>query len=195
MRFFIFHKYHKFLPVLLIFVCMLFSSVQAKVLEGQVSYTEEDARRITFENVQKTIPEAEFAEFMYDKDYKQNKQLMKQGKEAKDRFLEVFSKGKLKLAYSVTYKDNLYRTYYYTKLGGYLAFFDVIIECWGENDVSQIKVYRYNFKGELVAAGLFVSDYEGYLYDKNEKLIVHRVGNFGYNSKGRKLWSAEDLAF
>ena len=40
-----------------------------------------------------------------------------------------------------------------------------------------------------------MSEEESFLYDKKQKLITHRIGDYGYNDKGKRMWKAEEIEF
>lgn len=182
-----------FIVIALVFIFVMEAS--AVTLEGKITYTVDTARKVTFENVLKTIPISSFQTYLIDYNYKENKDFIKYGIEPKDREVEVFYKGPLKIAYVVNYKNKPDYTYYYTKLGGALIYIDIEQKDKKLKSKYPLKFYRYDTRGKLVAAGLMVSENEGFLYDKKEKLKVHRLGDNGYNSKGKKIWNAEELDF
>lgn len=176
-------------------ISSIFFKAYAVTLEGGVTYTVESARKITFKNAQKTIPFESFQSHLEDQNYRENKDMLKYGLNPKDRDIILFSSlWGLKLAYCVTYHDNPKYTYYYTKFGGQLIHIDVE-QHNDKNSEYPILIYRYNVKGKLTAAGLIVSDEEGFLYSKNGKLLIHKLGDFGYNEKGKKVWKSRDIVF
>ena len=180
----------RLLSLLAVFLSLILP-VGATVLEGQVSYTVESARKIAFEGIERSIDPARLESHMQDPDYKENKQVMKGKMQLNNRSVQVF-KGFVVPAYAVTYYDNPRYTYYYIKCLNQLAFVDI-----DEVDVTKepvqfpFKTYRYDFKGRLLAVGLTTSVDERFLYKSNGKLISHWVGNIGYNAKGKKIGSVE----
>ncbi len=181
--------------LLFVFVFLGFSPVFGVTLKGKITYTVDSAREILFEDVPMSVDASVFSSFKVDPDFKENKECMKNGIEPDGRILEVFKRGGLSLAYAVQYDEKPNYSFYFLKMNGVLAFFDINdlpADIKNEQDIKfPIKSYRYDFGGELIAAGLYVSENEYFLYDKKGRLISHRVGNIGYNRKGRKIWSAE----
>lgn len=183
-----------------VFIILLFitNSAYAKVIEGKVTYTEESARSILFQNAKMFIPLNTISRFMTDPNFTMNRDLIKYGIQSDNRCVEVYKKGSLKLAYSVTYNENPKYTYYYIKMNGQLMFVD-IEESMQQKDSKKarypVKFYKYNREGKLVAAGIMISENEGFLYDNNQKLITHRLNNIGYNKNGKQSWMAEELEF
>lgn len=165
----------------------------AEMLKGGITYTVESARVATFEGAKTEIPVSSIQKYMLDPDYKANRDFIKYEISPSDRTIELYKKGKLKLAYSVTYNSDKNTVLYYSKLGGTLLFIDKNNK--KQNFKYPVKVYRYNTKGKLIAAGIHISENEGYLYDKNQKLIVHRLGDYGYSAKGKKTWKAQEVKF
>lgn len=167
--------------------------VGSAVLEGQVSYTVESARKIAFEGIERKIDASLFEDYMQDPNYKENKQVMKGKIELKNRSVQVF-KGFIVPAYAVTYYDNPRYTYYYIKYLNQLAFVDIDeIDTTKKDIVFPFKTFRYDFKGRLIAVGLTTSLEERFLYKSNGKLISRWSGNTGYNAKGRKIGTVENL--
>lgn len=167
----------------------------AVTLEGKVTYTVDAARKVVFDGIQKKIPQSSFQSHLIDMNYNENKEMMKYGLSADDRDIEVFYKGKLKIAYAIRYKENPKYSYYYLKLGGALVFIDVDKENPKQKTKYPILIYRYDRNGNLMSGGIHISQNEGFLYDKDEKLIIHRLGEYGYNDKGKRMWKAEDIEF
>ncbi len=182
--------------ILLILILLVFAPyVGALTLNGNVSYTVESARGITFENARTNVPSSMFLPYLQDENFAANKDYIKFGAQPLDRNIEVFKKGPLKIAYAVRYKSNKDCVYYYFKLDGSLLFTDIKQKNKKGNNEFPIKVYRYSPKGELIAGGIVVSENEMFLFDKNKKLITHRLNNIGYNDKGKKQWRAEEVKF
>ena len=182
--------------ILLILILLVFAPyVGALTLNGNVSYTVESARGITFENARTNVPSSMFLPYLQDENFAANKDYIKFGAQPLDRNIEVFKKGPLKIAYAVRYKSSKDYVYYYFKLDGSLLFTDIKQKNKKGNNEFPIKVYRYSPKGELIAGGIVVSENEMFLFDKNKKLITHRLNNIGYNDKGKKQWRAEEVKF
>lgn len=183
--------------ILLFFVLMILGLAPGfcVTLEGKVSYTEDSAREVLFEGVNRTVDKSVFSSYAVDPDVKENKDYMKNGLEPVGRNIEVFKRGGMKLAYAVQYDENPCYSFYYLKWNGVMAFFDVNNlpkDAFKKDKIDYpVKSYRYNYNGELIAAALVVSDEEAFLFDQNGKLLTHRIDNVGYNRKGRKIWTSE----
>lgn len=182
--------------IFLVSILLSCSFCKAIVLEGKITYNVDSARKVSFEGIQRTIPVSTFQSHLSDCNFQENKDFIKYGIQPKDRNIEVFTKGKLKIAYSVNYKNNPNYSYYYLKLNGALLFIDIDKEKpKNQKTKYPIIVHRYDIQGKLISAGIHVAEEEGFLYDKNEKLIIHRIGKYGYNEKGRRIWKAEEIEF
>lgn len=168
----------------------------AKTLEGGITYTVDSARTILFDNAPGNMPEHLLKSYYIDPDYRDNKDFIKYGINPEGKNLTVFKKGKLKIAYAVTYKDMKEFTFYYLKLGGALAAVDVLFP-YSKNQKEKypLKVYKYNNKGKLLSAGFQVSENEAFLYNKDKKLIIHLINDTGYDEHGKKQWTSEEVAF
>jgi len=86
-------------------------------------------------------------------------------------------------------------TYYFTKFKGLLIAIDIYESTKNQKTKYPRKCYRYDTNGQLIAAGIRVSEEESFLYDKKQKLITHRIGDYGYNDKGKRMWKAEEIEF
>lgn len=150
---------------------------------------------MTFEGAKTQIPVSSFQSYMHDPDYKSSVDFIKYEIDPPGREISLFTKGKLKIAYAVRYDNNKDITYYYTKYRGVLLFMDI----WENTDNKKlkypVKLYRYDTEGKLIAAGICVSKDEAFLYDKKQKLIVHSLGDFGYNKNGKKVWKSQLVDF
>lgn len=164
-------------------------------LEGNLVYSVEKAREMTFDHAETQIPLSEFQSYLSDPDYKESKDYIKYEMKPHGREIEVFKKGNMKLAYAVRYDYQKDVTYFYSKVGGVLLFIDKDKIEKNQKSKYPIKIYRYNTEGKLISAGIHVSDNEGFLYNIKGKLITHRIGDYGYNEKGKKVWKAEEVKF
>ena len=121
---------------------------------------------------------------------------LKNGADLENRSVQLF-KGMIFKAYAVTYYDNPKYTYYYLNAMNQLAFIDI-----DEVDATKLdeikypfRTIRYDLRGNLMAVGIYVSDEERFLYKKDGTLIAHWIGNVGYNAKGRKIGTIEQIKF
>ena len=162
-------------------------------LKGHITYTVDSARNLTFDGIKEEISVWSFKAHLKDPNYKANMDYIKYGVAPYGWKVEVFQKGKFKLGYAVTYDSNEKVTYYYAKFNGSL----IAVE---HNDIKSkskypYRCYRYDTSGKLIAAGIHINKNEGFLYDKNKKLITHRIGNYGYDEKGKRQWKAKLVDF
>lgn len=168
---------------------------KTQTLEGKVTYTVESARELAFEGIPRTIELSLLEGHMQDPDRKENLTALKNGTVLKNRSVQLF-KGMLLKAYAVTYYDNPKYTYYYVKGINQLVFTD--IDEFDINDKNlkyPLRTMRYDFRGKLIAVGIYVSDDERFLYKENGELISHWIGDVGYNAKGRKIGTIEEISF
>ncbi len=182
--------------ILVLLIFLIFTrGVFALTLEGNVSYTVESARSITFENVRAELPLSMVQPHLIDESFGANKDYIKYGGQPVDRYIEVFKKGPFRLAYAIQYKKHKEITYYYLKMDGTLLFIDIEEVLNKAKNRYPLKFYRYDTKGKLIAGGIAVSENESFLFDKNQKLITHRKNNTGYNARGKEQWQAIEVKF
>lgn len=100
--------------------------------------------------------------------------LLKGYTELKDRTLAYFSDG----SYAVNYKDDVLHVFYYSPKG-------TLTHLENRSSVNYpYKSYKYNTSGELVNKSLRVSKNETFIFDKNDKLLAHWVGENCYDEDG-----------
>lgn len=179
--------------LLIVLFCGL--SAFGLTLEGNVSYTVDSARKFTFDNAVRHIPDSMVRPYMHDANFEANKDYIKYGAQPINYEIEVYKKGPFNLSYSIQYKNDRNKAYYYWKLDGALLFIDIRQISKTQKTKFPMKIYRYDTKGNLMAGGLVVSEDEMFLFDKNQKLITHRINNIGYNAKGKKQWRAVPIEF
>ena len=165
----------------------------AKVLEATVTYDEDSARAELFKDAKMEIDIKPFKSKMRDPFYAINKDYMKYGLSPDGRSIHVFKKGMWKICYVVQYDDMPGYNFYFIKLTGSLVFIDIASA--PKKDKYPYKSYRYDTNGKLVAAGLFVSESKGYLFDNNKKLLSYGVNNDGFDDKGNKIWTLEPVEY
>ena len=184
--------------IIFIFLAVFFAlqACSETVLEGKITYTVESARKLAFDGIPRTIPHEQIDSYMQDRDRKDNIDALKNGADLENRSVQLF-KGMIFKAYAVTYYDNPKYTYYYLNAMNQLAFIDI-----DEVDATKLdeikypfRTIRYDLRGNLMAVGIYVSDEERFLYKKDGTLIAHWIGNVGYNAKGRKIGTIEQIKF
>ena len=178
--------------ITILFFFSTFTPSIAQTLEGQITYTVDTARIAAFEGVERKIDMSEFEKYQQDPNRAENLASSESGKQFKDRCVQYF-KGMPMKAYAVNYFDNPKHTYYYPKFINQLAFIDIDENDGRTNTKFPFRTMRYDFRGRLIAVGIYVSQDERFLYRQNGKLISHWVGNYGYNKKGRQIGEIEEV--
>lgn len=144
----------------------------ALTLEGSVEYTEETARTEAFKNLLIYYPYENTRDFnrsLYIAQIETSSVLNIQ-----EFHTKLFNTIPFKLI-GVQYKENPNFIYYYKKQGnGYQCLvIDVI-----KQDKDNIKAYKYNAKtGKIVSVGFSVSNDEEFVYNANQELIAHWIGD------------------
>lgn len=176
--------------LLFLFLMMFTFSSPARcdetVLHGSVQYTVESARKMAFEGIDLKLDKKLLEEYLIDENNKENREAIKKGIQINGRTLMSFvmAKGMVK-GYALVYDEKPEYVFYYSTSGYLIA---VDIDKKFNEDVFPYKVGKYNpVTGNLVSIGVYVSEEEQYVYNKNGKLKAHWVGNIGYNEKGRPI--------
>lgn len=157
--------------LLILLFCMLALPVNALTLEGGVTYTEETARIEAFKGVSKYCP------FENTKDFDRSLYVASIETSNVLNLQEFHAKLFKTIPYNVVavqYKDNPRLVYYYekTKHGYNGVAIDII-----KQDKDNIKAYKYCAKtGKLLSVVLVVSDDEEFIYNANQELIAHWIG-------------------
>ncbi len=176
------------------FMFLSVTGINAQTLEGKITYTVDTARIAAFEGVAKRIDMTDFEKYQQDLNRKENLAALESGEVFKDRCVQYF-KGMPMKAYAVSYYDNPKYTYYYPKFVNQLAFLDIDENDGRMTEKFPFRTLRYDFRGKLIAVGIYVSAEERFLYKENGKLISHWIGNYGYNASGRKIGEIEDIEY
>ncbi len=164
------------------------SNDEVRVLQGSVLYNEESARKLAFEGLDLKLDKKLLKDHYEDKNNKENRHAIKEGKQIDGRYLMAFNIRGLVKGYVVVYDDKPEYAFYYTT-SGYLAAVDVNKSFGAE---FPYRVGKYNpVTGNLVSIGVYISDDEQYAYTKNGKLKAHWIGDTGYNSKGKPIGKRE----
>ncbi len=180
------------LAILFFFISTL--TLHAQTLEGQVTYTVDTARVAAFEGINKKIDMTQFENHQQDPNRTENMKALETGTSFKDRCVQYFKGMPLK-AYAVNYYDNPKYTYYYPKFTNQLAFVDIDESNGRTGTKFPFRTLRYDFRGRLIAVGIYVSPEERFLYKQNGKLISHWIGNYGYNARGRQVGEIEGAEY
>lgn len=167
----------KYLIFLIIFLG-LYAPVHAEVLNGGVSYTVDEIRKIAFQDVSSKIDINEYKKyFVFEKNTEKKLGLLNIF--APYRITTRFSNG----SYAVRYKKDSERAYYYDS-SGHLKKIDFMTK-------DKTKQVSYDNKGNLDSVGLALPGNEQYIFDNKGKLYVHWIGKNCYNEKGELILTRE----
>ena len=156
--------------ILIIFYLVLSTvPLYSTTLEGGVSYTVSQARKIVFQNTPTQIPVELFQNY---KKYSKIRTLFKE--------ITFFSDGD----FSVNDKKNK-RCFYYSPNGDLK-----IIQITIKKTYPQI-LGRYDSNGNLDSVALDLGNNEQFLFDSQKKLYAHWIGKNGYDENG-ELFGTRD---
>ena len=156
--------------ILIIFYLVLSTvPIYSTTLEGGVSYTVSQARKIVFQNTPTQIPVELFQNY---KKYSKIRTLFKE--------ITFFSDGD----FSVNDKKNK-RCFYYSPNGDLK-----IIQITIKKTYPQI-LGRYDSNGNLDSVALDLGNNEQFLFDSQKKLYAHWIGKNGYDENG-ELFGTRD---
>ncbi len=166
----------------------------AMTLEGQV-VTVEMARRLAFDGIERNIDISVFEEHLKDPDYKENKTVLNGKASVTNRNVQLFRGFKVPV-YAVMYYNNPKFTYYYVKNINQLMFVDIDeIDVKNDKTTFPYRIFRYDFKGKLIAVGIVISAEERFVYKSNGELISHWEGGICYNKKDKRVGSVEEVGW
>lgn len=153
----------------LFFVCL---SINAKSLQGVVTYNETSARIEAFKDLEQYCP--------FDKNHAFNNDNILSIQEYETKVLKIIP---VKFV-GVVYKDNQNITYYYVKnKDDYKC---IVIEALSK-DSKPIKTVSYNAQtGKMISVSLLVSDNERFVYDINGKLLAHITDSENFSIKDKQ---------
>ena len=167
----------KYLILLIIFLG-LYAPVNAEALKGGVSYTVDEARVKAFSNVPLKIDMNEYKKYFKDPNYEENKKaIAKGGKCLRKKNITVY----LDKGYSISYKNKKNITFYYDK-NGKLENIDIDYK-----KTFPMQSAKYDINGNLDSTCLGLENYEQYMFDRNQKLRAHWIGNNCYNENGELI--------
>lgn len=151
-----------------------------------VKYTVSTAKEEAFKNVKITLPLVFYKSDMDDRNYATNMEYMKkQLCTSGDRTRMLFPNfiGQTLVSYGIRYVNKPENVYYYNSYGKLLR-----IEIDNNNpDIYPKKSVTYNNKGKLHSVVLYISQTEQYNFDGQGHLIVHWIGERGFNRMGQPL--------
>lgn len=160
---------------LVLLFCLLFLSLPcfALTLEGGVTYTEETARVEAFRNALKYCPfenTRDFDRSLYIASIETSNILRMEEFHAR-----IFDVMPFKVI-GIQYKDNPNYVYYYKKQGTGFQCLTVDVIKQEQNNI--VKAYKYNAKtGQLLSVLFLVSEDEEFVYNANQELIAHWIGD------------------
>lgn len=169
--------------LLFIFVeLLIITPVLCRTLQGGVSYTVEQARQVSFNNIAYQIDIKLYKKYFKDENREKNLELMLKGRKYyHNRYLTYFSDGD----YSVWYKKNPRYCYYYDKNGN-LKYIGI-----DEKTTYPKRSYKYDINGKLDSVTLSVLNSEDFMFDVDKNLKAHWIGNNCYNEKGELIKTRE----
>lgn len=177
-----------FKKIVLLFFIFLFpcSCVNSEVLQGQVSYTADSARKIAFDGIRYSVNKYEYIDpFLTDVNKQQNMNALKYGMEISGRELELIQTGPFK-AYAVTYKDNPYISYFYS-YGRFLGLLGININEEPAKTKYPYRSYKYDINGNLVNVSLNVAYGDNYNFAKDGTLESHCKDDYCYDLSGKVI--------
>lgn len=151
-----------FILIILFFVLPVYAE---NTIHGGLSYTVNQARVWAFDNISYKLPMSVF----------QDK--LSFVKSRKNKYVTFFSDGD----YSVTYRKNPDYTYYYSPEDN-LRVVEIMLD-----KVYPKKSIRYDSSGDLDSVSIDLINNEQFIFDLNKKLVVHWVGENGYNDDGELI--------
>lgn len=152
----------------------------------QQGYTVPVAKAEAFKDVKSYLPAIHFRAELVDKYYDANMVYMKKQINASadnGRLLFPFYIGEILISYGVRYSDKPDRVFYYNSKGNLLR-----VEIDNNNPETYPKrIVTYNNKGNLHTVVLYISDREQYNFDGQGNLVVHWIGERGFNRMGQPI--------
>lgn len=151
-----------------------------------VKYTVSSAKTEAFKNIKTSLPLVFYKTDMDDRNHAANveyikKQLSSSGD--KSRLLFPNFIGQTLVSYGIRYTNRPENVFYYNSYGKLLR-----IEIDNNNpDIYPKKSVTYNNKGKLHSVVLYISQTEQYNFDGQGNLIVHWIGQRGFNRNGQLL--------
>ncbi len=165
------------LLISILFISVITHPMYSMTIQGGVSYTIEQARKIAFRNTPIKINMEKYQKYLIDKNFEKNKTFISKGElKQKKYILTIFADN----SYVIHYKNK--KTSYYYQKDGKL----ILIE-FMSNHRYPYKSVRYNSNGDLDSISLSVDSNNEFIFDTNKKLYAHWIGNNCYNAKGELI--------
>ena len=177
----------KIILLFLIFNFFVFAFAKKETIKGNVVYDETLARIEAFSGIEEKISADVFKNFIKDENKKTNiKAIKNKTYQLQDRNINPFFKWNIMLCYSVSYDDDINKTYYYDYTGNLIKY--EINEFEGE---YPYRTMAYDKKGNLLNINFVVSEKESYLFDKNKELIGKWEDNQYYDKNDKPILKRE----
>ena len=143
------------------------------------------AKNKAFKNIKYTLPLLSYKTELTDRNYDVNMHYMEQqiNQSADEtRMLFPYLLGNMLISYGVKYSDKPNEIYHYNSEGKLMR-----IEISDNTEKYPRRTLTYNNKGKLNTVVLYVSQTEQYNFDGAGNLIVHWIGERGFNKYGKLL--------
>jgi len=180
--------------LVIVLVVLLFGlSASAQTLQGGISYTETEARNLAFDRIVLNIDMGQFSAYKFDHAYFTHKADFKGGIVSySDRVVcPFYAFNRILLGYAIKYDKDRMHTYYYDR-NGVLERVDIHEHPHG---TYPSRVWRYNSQGKLEGAVWAADSENGFVFDKNGKLMTKWVGNIQYDNKGKVMPMSRRLPY
>ena len=158
--------------------------VFSEILKAGVEYTVDSARLVAFQDTKVRIPVKEFWQERHDTMYYSNvlrcipAGLTHDTFSQPRRIVPFYENDELSF-YGIQYDDTPEKKYYYSPKG-YLLKYEV--NTFDGN--YPYKTVAYDIKGRLININLAVSEDEAFVFDRNKKLLIHWIGQNGFDNDG-----------
>ena len=184
------------ITVVLLFVGVSINKTEAKYVNKpnkqitsnilKPTYTVASAKTEAFKELKTTLPLISYKSELVDRYYDVNmaylkKQIYKSSDDS--RFLYPSYIGDTLILYGVRYGSKVNNVYYYNSKGNLMR-----IEIDNNNpDKFPKRIVTYNNKGKLHTVVLYISEKEQYNFDGQGNLVVHWIGERGFNKSGQPI--------
>ena len=159
-------------------------------VEKVVKYTVETARQTSFKDVKTELPQSDYKAHLTDTLFRTNMSYVRMvdtiaiDTNSTPRNIYPSYVGNLFVSYGVRYHKSPERVWFYNSNGKLLRF---EIDNNSKLDVFPRTSLTYNNKGKLSSVTFYVSPTDQYNFDGNGNLVVHWVGETGYNASGQPI--------
>ena len=157
-----------------------------KSTKKTVKYTVPIAKTEAFQGIKYTLPVIYFKSDMVDRNHAANLEYIQKNMFAsadKSRLLFPNFIGETLISYAIRYTQKPDNVYHYNSCGKLLR---IEID-YNNPDTYPKKSITYNSKGKLHSVVLYISPTEQYNFDGQGNLVVHWIGNRGFNRSGQLL--------